>query len=312
MACLRHREGTPKWPHDKKPFSSLTSHTLKIYSIKTFRAFFRFIGSFYIYHKWILYIVNMVENVEILPGMNIIVPYPALYLEQVGALLVADLHIGYEQALAEDVGVALPTSQLGEITSNLEKLIDQCNPSTLIINGDLKHVFASSPHQEWYEVQQLIETLLERLHRIILIRGNHDTMLGPLKKFGDSVEITAEHRVDDILLVHGHRETDVSDAKTLVIAHEHPSIVLGDSVGARVKLPAFLKGRLDDVDLIVMPAFSPLAGGTEINLASREDLLSPLLRRADLDHMTAYGIDPEAGLLEFPELYKWRDMSLRL
>jgi hypothetical protein len=92
----------------------------------------------------------------------------------------------------------------------------------------------------------------------------------------------------------------------MVIGHEHPFILLGDKVGARVRIPAFLIGE----KLIVMPAFTPLAGGTAVNLT--DEFLSPMLKKEKIRRMKAIGIDKDAGLLRFPEIGKWEAFSLRL
>jgi len=248
---------------------------------------------------------------KILDAIQIIEPYAALYLPQEDAICIADLHLGYEEALAEEIGMTIPTTQLNEVEKNFDASIKICEANHLIINGDLRHVFARSTPQEWAEVPQFIEFALQRVEKITLVRGNHDTMLGPLKRFS-KVEIVKKYRLADIVFIHGHKDYFPSDEKTIVIGHEHPMLVLGDTIGARVKIPAFLHGKIEGRNLIVMPAFSPLAGGTEVNLACREDFLSPMLRRVDVGKMVAYGVDPEAGILKFPELRKWRDVSLRL
>ncbi len=248
---------------------------------------------------------------RILDEIQIIEPYAALYLPIEKAICIADIHLGYEEALAEEIGMALPTTQLSEVERTFECLVDSCEADHLIINGDLKHVFARSTPQEWAEVPAFIEFALQKVEKITLVRGNHDTMLGPLKRFSN-VEVVAEYRLGDIVLVHGHKDYIPSSERTIIIGHEHPVLVLGDTVGARVSVPTFLQGKIDGKNLIVMPAFSPLAGGTEINLACSEELLSPILRRMDIGKMVAYAIDLEAGILKFPELKKWREVSLRL
>ncbi|MDD2665711.1 MAG: metallophosphoesterase [Methanocellales archaeon] len=248
---------------------------------------------------------------RILEAIQIIEPYAALYLPREGAICIADLHLGYEEALAEEIGMTLPTTQLSEVERTFKSLMDSCEADHLIINGDLKHVFARSTPQEWAEVPAFIEFALQKVEKITLVRGNHDTLLGPLKRFS-KVEVVAEHHLGDIVFVHGHKDYVPSSERTIIIGHEHPVLVLGDTVGARVRVPTFLQGKIDGKNLIVMPAFSPLAGGTEINLACSEELLSPILRRVDIGKMVAYAIDPEAGILKFPELKKWREVSLRL
>lgn len=248
---------------------------------------------------------------KILDAIHIIEPHAALYLPREGAICIADIHLGYEEALAEEIGMTLPTTQLSEVERAFESLVGACEADHLIINGDLKHVFARSTPQEWAEVPAFIEFALQRVEKITLVRGNHDTMLGPLKRFSN-VRVVSEHRLGDIIFVHGHKNHIPSSERTVIIGHEHPMLALGDTVGARLRVPTFLQGKIDGKNLIVMPAFSPLAGGTEINLACRKELLSPMLRRIDIGKMVAYAIDPEAGILKFPELKKWREVSLRL
>ena len=261
----------------------------------------------------------MSGQIELLGGL------PALYLRDERALCIADLHLGYEEALAESSGIALPSRQLKDVEHALEAAVARCSsyPSTLIINGDLKHVFSESSMQEWSEVPMFIQFALELVEAIILVRGNHDTFLGPLKRVGSAITMMNTLRKGDVLFMHGHTKEyarilreEGKETKTLVIAHEHPFLVLGDRVGARVRLPYFLKGRLkfSDVTVIVMPAFSPLAGGTPVNVASREDFLSPLLKspEVEVDEMAVYAVDEEIGILEFPALKKWKAVSLCL
>ncbi len=70
---------------------------------------------------------------------------------------------------------------------------------------------------------------------------------------------------------------------------------------------AFLVGEMDGRKIVVTPAFSPLAQGTEINIAPEEELLSPVLKeRVDIDRMRVVGIDEDTVMLEFGELGKLR------
>jgi len=261
----------------------------------------------------------MEGQVELLGG------YPALYLRDEHAICIADLHLGYEEALAESSGITLPSRQLKDVEHALEVSVVRCRskPSTLIINGDLKHVFSESSMQEWREVPMFIEFALELVEEIILVRGNHDTLLGPLKRFGSAIQIVNTLRKGEVLFMHGHTREyarilreEGEEAKAIVIAHEHPFLVLGDRVGARVRVPCFLKGRLkcSGETVIVMPAFSPFAGGTPVNVANKEDFLSPVLKGPDVevDEMAVYAVDEEISILEFPALKKWKLVSLCL
>lgn len=262
------------------------------------------------------------SDIEIAKG------YPAAYLKEADALCIADLHLGYEEALAESCGIALPSRQLQDVQHKLKAVFSEyececksniksnTSPSKLIINGDLKHVFSAVSKQEWKEVPMFINFALNFFEEIILVRGNHDTFLSPLKRF--SIRVVNELRIGNVLFVHGHtKDFDFSKEegiKEIMVAHEHPVLVLGDNVGARVKLPCFLKGKIYGKNLFVMPAFSPLAGGTPINIATKEEFLTPILRskEVEIEEMEVYAIDEEVGLLKFPELKKWKSVSLCL
>ena len=256
------------------------------------------------------------EEIEIIGG------YPALYLRDSDAVCIADLHLGYEGALAESSGITMPSRQLEEVKRRLLAVaatVLECKAgacsggekiSKLIINGDLKHVFSRASFQEWREVPMFMEFASSLFEEIILVRGNHDTKLSPLRRH--AVKVVSSHTEGDTLLSHGHLKLNAENFENVIIAHEHPVLVLGDRVGARVKLPCFLRGALDNANLIVMPAFSPLAGGTPVNLASAEELLSPILKEIGLEEMEVFAVDEEAGVLSFPRLKEWRAVSLRL
>ena len=108
----------------------------------------------------------------------------AVWLEKEGILVISDLHIGYEEGLRER-GVFLPDIQFKEIIDNLEKIFDilkkkKKKVKEIIILGDLKHEFGKINFQEWQEVLEFIDFLQGKTQKIILIKGNHDTILQPL------------------------------------------------------------------------------------------------------------------------------------
>ncbi len=108
------------------------------------------------------------------------------------------------------------------------------------------------------------------------------------------VSISIESAQDGILFIHGDVELpDLENAGMIIMGHEHPAIALFDEIGAKEKIKAFLAGKFGEKELIVLPAFSPLAQGTEINLIPREELLSPLLKdHASMDSLKVIGLVP--------------------
>ena len=75
---------------------------------------------------------------EILPDMDIV--DLALYVDS--TLIIADVHIGYEEAL-NNKGVLVPRQQYKMTLERLQKTLDELDVETVIINGDLKHEFGT-------------------------------------------------------------------------------------------------------------------------------------------------------------------------
>ena len=106
----------------------------------------------------------------------------ALYTNN--TLVVSDFHIGFEEALNKQ-GLLVPRFQFPEIIKRLDsiflKLKDK-KVERIVICGDLKHEFGTISEQEWRHTLQLLDYFSRRCNEIILIKGNHDTILGPIAK----------------------------------------------------------------------------------------------------------------------------------
>jgi len=106
----------------------------------------------------------------------------ALYTDNI--LIIADTHIGYEEALNKQ-GILIPRFQFKEIIKRLEHIfavLKNKRIDKIIINGDVKHEFGTISEQEWRHTLQLLDFLSKHCKEIILIKGNHDTILGPIAK----------------------------------------------------------------------------------------------------------------------------------
>ena len=92
-----------------------------------------------------------------------------------------------------------------------------------------------------------------------------------------------------------------------VFSHEHPVLRFRDQIGAQVTLPCFLYD--EENKLIILPAFSPLASGTNM-LSPEQSFLSPELRKLDLSRGRVFTISN--GIMEFgtvEELRQLRDQA---
>jgi putative SbcD/Mre11-related phosphoesterase len=245
-------------------------------------------------------------------GIEIIDNYPAIYLESIDTVVVADLHLGIERELASS-GIFLPRFQYQDISDSLFHIINKIAPKQIIIDGDLKHRFGERTDQEFNEVVESLTLLSQDVEQVIVIRGNHDNFVkGLFTRFPKAKFIQSAYSQDGFMFTHGHEipaGIETHESKMIVIGHEHPAIALRDDVGAKVKLRALLIGPTKlNKDLIVLPAYSPLALGAEVNLvSSQEQILSPFIRNyASLGKMKVYAIDAESGVFSFPELWQWQ------
>jgi len=168
-------------------------------------------------------------------------------------LVITDLHIGYEESV---MGKSLfIRTQLKEIIEKLDRIFRYLDDKKLkikevIILGDLKHEFGTISDSEWRETLRFLDYLLRKTDNIKLIRGNHDTILGPVaNKRG--IEILDYYKIGmknnkkqkNICFLHGDKiHGDCLESDILIIGHLHPAITLYDEY-KNEKFKCFLKGK---------------------------------------------------------------------
>lgn len=215
----------------------------------------------------------MLKNSEMELTQEIQIINLGLYIKKHKTLIISDLHLGYENAM-ELKGVLLPRFQLKDILKSLEKIFSKVEIEQIVINGDLKHEFGKILKQEWKDILQFFDYLFSKCKKIIVVKGNHDVVLSPIAG-KRNIQIVKEVILDDILIIHGDSEPKLSDKiKTIIIGHEHPAISIRD--GERTeKFKCFLKGKYENLILIIQPSFNPLIEGTDI---TKQKILSPLIK----------------------------------
>lgn len=227
------------------------------------------------------------DEVRVLPGVKATRDY-ALYLEDEKALVISDLHLGYEGALRRK-GVSLPRFQKKHMIERLGHLLDRYAPEKLVVAGDFKHEFSRNLREEWSEVLDVLD-FLEGKVEPILVRGNHDNFLMTIT-YRRGVDLhEPAYDLGRFVVTHGHLEVEAPTG--MIMGHEHPALRLKDTIGAALNLPCFTVRE----DLIILPAFSPLAHGSDV---LRGPYLSPMLTREAVLGSQIYGLDEKLGILEF-------------
>ena len=193
-------------------------------------------------------------------------------------LVISDLHIGYEDHIAEK-GI-FPRVQLKEIIEKLDGIFWNLSMRgikiyQIVILGDLKHEFGGISDVEWGETLKFLDYLDKKIvkntknskefERIILIKGNHDNILGPIAKKRE-VLLKDYYKYKEICFLHGDKpyKNCFDKSKIMIIGHLHPAITLRDKY-KKEKYKCFLYGKWKNKEVYVIPSFSPIGFGYDLS-----------------------------------------------
>lgn len=251
-------------------------------------------------------------------------PFPAMLLRKGPrrVLVVADLHIGWEAALAQQ-GIHVP-SQTPKSLDRMLQLVKSCKPTTLILLGDVKHTIAKAEMTEWRDIPDFLEALGKAISDIQVIPGNHDGNLEPLLPQAVKILPFTGVALGDVGLFHGHAwpAPELLGCRNLITGHLHPMIAFRDTLGFQIRRQVWVKARCDGVQLaksllkhlnvkldkgpaallqdrfnvklrsskfFIMPSFNDFLGGQPINkrrvgktVKSRR-FIGPVLRSGSVD-----------------------------
>ena len=245
---------------------------------------------------------------ELAEGLIIVEDLPMLFDRRSRALIFADLHLGFEEDMAER-GIFLPRAQLKKALEALEKGFEYVDAEAVVIAGDVKHIFGKLGRYEQYELRQLFDFLKKSVDKVYLVRGNHDNFVAPIaKRYG--VEVVNELWLGDTLVVHGHKLLpEDSKPRLVIMGHEHPSVALRDSLGSLTKIPCCLSMPLRrGCKLVILPALGIYQSGTSVSL-QRESYLSPIVREEGvLEEAVPYALLENEGVFELPPLKYMQDL----
>ncbi|MDO8340146.1 MAG: hypothetical protein Q7T16_05830 [Candidatus Burarchaeum sp.] len=212
------------------------------------------------------------------------------------SLVIAELHIGYEQKLFPQTDMFFTDKLIARVRA----LLHQTGAKQLIVNGDVKDSVTGVTPEEGRELSKFFEGIGVPA---AIVKGNHDG--GIERHVHDAcIEQQGGLRVGTVAIFHGNSwpaEELLKGAKTLVVAHMHPCVELGGKRQAcwlAGKLSEKAKGKVPNwrsLNVIVMPAFSQLVGCMAVNGKKMAGLRSggPLLRHEmfKLDEAQVYLLD---------------------
>lgn len=202
-----------------------------------------------------------------------------IYLDIYKTLVIADLHLGFESFL-NSKGIQVLNRSYIKMKAEIEKYLSILDIDRLIINGDLKERILSSSYQENHEIKDLMNFVIEKQISFTLIKGNHDTLIEDLILDNGGSFIRKGLIIGDFYLTHGHIDLrEEAKGKNVIIGHEHASILIKDSSSSSHKFNVIAEADFFDKKIFVLPAFSPIKPGCEMNVRDVK-FLSPMLKSA--------------------------------
>ncbi len=260
-------------------------------------------------------------------------PYPAAIVktQKTNAIVIADLHIGWEIALSQK-GIHVP-SQTPKILAKLTNLITTYKPEKLFILGDIKHTVATAEIGEWHDVPDFFNELKRQVREICVVRGNHDGNLEPLLPENIGLAPAAGTIFGEVGLFHGHQwpTPALLQCRTLIMGHVHPVVAFRDPGGFRITRQVWIKAACNGAQLarvllqkhrikiektpeetlrkyykikprttqlFIIPPFNDFLGGKPLNEKNLRDtrkemIVGPVLRSetVDLENAETYLLD---------------------
>lgn len=217
--------------------------------------------------------------------------------EKEKSLVVGDLHLGYGVALSM-VGAPVSQQMFEEMISDLNSVFGEVGRvDRVILLGDVRHDFGVILEQELNDINKILDYLKSMSDKIIVIRGNHDRVLGLILK-KRKMKMHNYYFWKDFCFTHGdedYKELWDKKSKFLVVGHGHPAIELKEKGEREIKKrKCFLAGEFNGKKLIVVPSLidyyigsDPLEG--EVVLAWDIDFAN-----FDVKIVSETSVEPEA------------------
>ena len=237
----------------------------------------------------------------------------AAYLAHADTLVLADLHVGRDEAS----DVSLPLGEGEDLGDRLAAALSRFDPGTVVVAGDVVHTFDRVTARSRETLDRLHDACRRAGADLELVAGNHDTALsgawdGPLH---DELVVAADGDFGRCVVTHGH-EPPGNEADLYVFGHLHPTIgIEGD------RRPCFLYGEGSysdgnhdgdgnadsdrDGDVLCLPAFTRLAPGVEVTDWRASELDTPLVDDVDRLEPVVYDAGTDDAL-RFPPLGELR------
>jgi putative SbcD/Mre11-related phosphoesterase len=244
--------------------------------------------------------------------------------ESISALLISDLHLGYEEEVLHERGIQFPP-QHHELIERIQILIEKYDVSMLYIMGDVKHTILTDVPYNWEILPHFMQDLSDCV-KTVVIPGNHDGDLEALLPRSVDLEdvrgVVIGKGNERVSLVHGHAwpAPNLLDSPLIIEGHSHPSVsryhtISSETIGREYRrryarsVPVVLHSQLDKncvrrclgmleiaddeyTKLVTLPSFNKILSGISVNSPSTK-LQGPFFDNSctDLIESEVFSID---------------------
>jgi DNA ligase-associated metallophosphoesterase len=193
--------------------------------------------------------LNLVEHLVEFGGIKMVLTNAAaLYIPDLQALVLADIHIGKSSHFQKH-GIAIPNTVLENDLSKLEILIHHFNPKQVIVVGDMFHAENNSEIQQFKDWKARFSAFT-----FSLVKGNHDRYYHSIYKDLDVEVIQNELTVEGVTFI--HNLDHYKGEGCTISGHLHPGVLVQAKARQRIKLPCFAMSHQH----LILPAFSEFTG----------------------------------------------------
>ena len=194
----------------------------------------------------------MYKSIELKIGSSTIVllPEKAIYWPEKRMLILSDIHLGKSGHFRKS-GIAAPAKINSKNLQRLSSLINDYNPETLCVLGDLFH---SDMNRDWIEFEEW-RKLFQNLH-FKLVLGNHDTLHNSFYDTAN-IEISDFSIAEPFIFTHqADKKNDKKSSLTRISGHIHPAVKLKGKGRQTLRIPCFKVSGNE----ILLPAFGEFTG----------------------------------------------------
>lgn len=191
-----------------------------------------------------------------------LLPEKGVYWKQYDTLFIADTHFGKASTFRFH-HVPVPEGSTARTLKSINTMVEQVDPQTLVILGDMFHARSSLSKTTCEQVQSFRQQ--HPALQIKLVAGNHDRPLGTLPA-GWEIEMIPTGEFAEGLAIGHEPDNFPKGAALMLCGHLHPAVHVKSVIDQPGRLPCFWwhKKRL------ILPAIGGFTGCSTIR-PTRDD-----------------------------------------